>query len=318
MKLGIIGTGRIVAEALTVLENEREIELNAIFARPHSRAAGEELASRYRIPAVYTDYGELLAEADIDTVYIGLINSVHYEYAKQALESGKNVILEKPFTGTTEEAEELFCIARESKLFLFEAITVLHNGVIERMRESMPMLGKIRIMQANFSQYSSRYGRYLAGIVDPSFDRECQGGALRDINIYNIHFAAALFGVPQRVEYYQNTGFNGVDTSGVLVMQYDGFVSVCTAAKDSDSPCFVMVQGEKGYMRMDSKPNAPSNLTTVLIGEEGAESHYTEDLPHRMTGEFRDFARMIDKKDHESAAFYERETLDAMRILDMI
>ena len=318
MKLAVIGTGKIVNEALIAIKEAGDIELAAIFARPHSRARGIELASAYDIPAVYTDYDELLDQADIDTVYIGLINSVHYEYARKALERAKNVILEKPFTGTLEEAEDLFRIADEKGCFIFEAITVLHNSVFEKMRETLPKLGTIRMMQANFSQYSSRYDRYLSGIVDPSFDPGCLGGALRDINVYNIHFAAGLFGVPRSARYYPNIGHNGADTSGVLIMEYDGFTAVCIAAKDSDSPCFVSVQGEKGYMRVNDKPNSAADLTIVIRDPEYSEIHYTEEPCHRMTREFRDFVRMIDGKDPEKSDFCREKTLEVMRVLDSI
>ena len=96
MKLGIIGTGKIVEDALFAIEPVSQIELKAIFAREHSRQKAEDFAARYKIAEVYTDYDELLEKADIDTVYIGLINSVHYENAKKALLKDKNVILAKP------------------------------------------------------------------------------------------------------------------------------------------------------------------------------------------------------------------------------
>ncbi|MCR4652555.1 MAG: Gfo/Idh/MocA family oxidoreductase [Eubacterium sp.] len=329
MKLGIIGTGKIIVDALYAMEPIDEIICNAIWARPHSRKRGEELAAQYSIPEVYTDYDELLSGADIDTVYIGLINSVHYSYAKKALEYNKNVILEKPFTGTYEEAKELFDLARERNLFVFEAITVLHNDVIEKMRENLPRLGKIRMMLANFSQYSSRYDRYLAGEVDHSFDPEYLGGALRDINVYNLHYAAELFGVPEKTQYYPNTGFNGVDISGTMVLEYEGFTAVCTGAKDSDSPCFVQIQGEKGYMRIDGKPNVAPNLTIVISGEgepvkdaagamvrHSVQEEFTAGkVHHRMTREFMDFAQIIDQKDAAQADRYASETLGVMKIL---
>ena len=314
MRLAVIGTGKIISDALIAIKEAGDIELAAIFARPHSRDRGAELASAYGIAAVYTDYDELLDQAYIDTVYIGLVNSAHYEYARRALEKGKNVILEKPFTNTLEEAEDLFRLAEEKGSFIFEAITVLHNPVFERMREALPKLGRIRIMQANFSQYSSRYDRYLSGIVDPSFDPECLGGALRDINVYNIHFAVGLFDAPRSAGYYPNIGPNGIDTSGVLIMKYDGFTAVCTAAKDSDSPCFVSVQGEKGFMRVNDKPNSAADLT-IGIRDPEEETHYAAGPCHRMTREFRDFARMIDSGDRERAAFYRGKTLEVMKVL---
>ena len=88
MKLGIIGTGKIIHDALFAMQPLEQISKNAVFARPHSRDKAEVLAERYAISEVYTDYDELLDRADVDTVYIGLVNSVHYEYAKRALEKG--------------------------------------------------------------------------------------------------------------------------------------------------------------------------------------------------------------------------------------
>lgn len=331
MKLGIIGTGKIIVDALYAMEPLSEISRNAIFARPHSRDKGEELAKQYSIAEVYTDYDELLDKADVDTVYIGLINSVHFEYAKRALDKNKNVILEKPFAGTYDEAKELVDLARAKKLFVFEAITVLHNDVIAKMKENLPRLGQIRMMLANYSQYSSRYDNYLKGVVDHSFDPKYLGGALRDINVYNIHYAVELFGTPQKTHYYPNTGFNGIDVSGTMVLEYDGFSAVCTGGKDSDSPCFVQIQGEKGYMRIEGKPNVAPNLTIVITDytkdelvrdAAGAmvrpvlkEEFIPDEVHHRMTREFKDFARMINEKDFDLAEHYATETLGVMRIV---
>ena len=170
MKLGIIGTGKIVHEALFALEPVQNIEKKAIFARPHSYTKAEELAKKYNIAQIYTDYEELLAKADVECVYIGLVNSAHYSYAKAALLAGKHVILEKPFTSTVAEAEELAKIAREKGLYLLEAIVPMHNEVVDQMKMLMPNLGPIKMVQCNYSQYSSRYNNYLKGKVEPAFD----------------------------------------------------------------------------------------------------------------------------------------------------
>lgn len=334
MKLGVIGTGNIVHDALFAMEPLTQIAVNAIFARPHSRDKAEALAAQYDIPEVYTDYDALLKAANVDTVYIGLVNNAHYDYGRRALEAGRHVILEKPFTGTLAEAEELVSLAKAKGVYIFEAITVLHNDVIERMRAALPKLGPIRLMLSNYSQYSSRYGRYLKGEVDPSFDPARQGGALRDIDIYNVHYAAWLLGAPSSARYFPNAGFNGVDTSGVLVLRYDGCTAVCAAAKDSDSPSFVSIQGEKGCLRIDGKPNLAPNLTVSIVdGDNPAlikdaaggtvratvdETFVPEKSHHRMTREFADFARIIDERDDAAAALLASETLDVMRIMDMI
>ena len=113
MKLAFIGTGKIVSDALGAVEPVENLERTAIFARPRSKAKAQAFADQYQIPEVYTDYTQLLEESTADTVYIGLINSAHYPYAKQALEYGKNVILEKPFTGFYDQAVELRDLAKE-------------------------------------------------------------------------------------------------------------------------------------------------------------------------------------------------------------
>jgi len=332
MKLAVLGTGKIVTEALVAMAPIEEISINAIFARPHSKNKAEGFAEKYSIKSIFTDYDELIKNADIDTVYIGLINSVHYEYAKKALENNLNVILEKPFVGKLSEAIELAEIAKAHNCFLFEAITVLHNEVFNKMKTDLPKLGNIKMVIANYSQYSSRYDRYLNGDVDYSFDPNSLGGSLRDINIYNIHYVAALLGLPENVQYFPNRGFNGIDTSGALVLTYPTFTAVCIGAKDSDSPCFVSVQGEKGYMKIDGKPNTAPNLTVVTYdsaddstekdssGSKVRAAAVDEFIPkpvhHRMTQEFKDFARIIAENDIAAANNYLEESLDVMRILD--
>ena len=172
MKLGVIGTGKIVHEALFALSHVDTIELKAIFARPHSADKGKALAEKYGIEQVYTDYAQLLAEADVDAVYIGLVNSAHYGYSKEAMLAGKNVILEKPFTSTLAEAEELIQIAKERNLFILEAITTIHGPIHKKIEELLPKIGTVKVHQGNYSQYSSRYTDYLQGKVAPAFDPE--------------------------------------------------------------------------------------------------------------------------------------------------
>ncbi len=332
MKLAFIGTGKIIADALFAVEPVDTIEKTAIFARPHSREKAEALAEEYNIAEIYTDYQELLEKTEADTVYIGLINSAHYPYAKEALLHGKNVILEKPFTGFWKEAQELKEIAEERKLFLLEAITILHNDVFTQMKANLDKLGTLRMVLCNYSQYSSRYDHYLEGEIEHSFDPQYYGGALYDINIYNIHYCVGLFGLPKDVDYYPNKGHNGIDTSGTLVMKYDGFSAVCTGAKDSDSPGYVCVQGEKGFMKVNSKPNVASVLETVYVDESvtekvrdaaGAmvratitERFEAEKQHHRMTQEFRDFARIIDEKDEQTAQKLTAESVDVVGVLE--
>ncbi|MBP3736198.1 MAG: Gfo/Idh/MocA family oxidoreductase [Lachnospiraceae bacterium] len=331
MKLGIIGTGKIVHEALFAMEEITEIERTAIFARPKSREKGEKLAEQYGIGKVYTDYAELLSDSGVDCVYIGLVNSAHYPYAKQALLAGVNVILEKPFVSTMAEAGELASIAAEKGVFCLEAITTLHSKVFEKMAEIMPKLGPLKMAQCNFSQYSSRYKKYLAGEVEPAFDPDLSGGALYDINLYNVYLTIGLLGAPKDAKYFPNLGFNGIDTSGTAVLCYDGVTGVCTGAKDSDSPSFAIFQGENGWMRLIGKPNTMEGVEYEFADDTkppvpnaaGGMSRAMEsgkftapEMRHRMTQEFRDFARIVDTGDDAAAAAFLEKSVAVMTALE--
>ena len=301
MKLAVLGTGFIVKEGiLPALQNVPEIEAAAIFARPRSQAKAEELARQYKIPRVYTDYEELLADQEIDFVYIGLTNSVHYEYGKKALLAGKHVIMEKPFASTAAEVRELCELALAKNLYMFEAVTLLHLPNYQVIKEQLPKLGKITAVQANYSQYSSRYDKYLAGDVQPAFNPELSGGALYDINIYNLNFIVGLFGAPAEVSYLPNIGFNGIDTSGVLVMKYPAFTAVALGAKDSESPCFITVQGEKGWLRAVGAPNALAAVEVSLHGSHETTRYELNRYPHRMVHELKEFARIYEAGDYKS------------------
>lgn len=332
MKLAIIGTGKIVHEALFALEPVDTIELTAVFSRPHSKEKAEELAEKYGIKEIYTDYDALLKESEAECVYIGLVNSAHFEYAKKALEAGKHVILEKPLTSTAAEAERLVSLARERRLYLLEAITTLHSDTFRHMKEELPNLGNLRALQCNYSQYSSRYDKYLQGEVEPAFNPELSGGALYDINLYNVYLTIGLLGAPKSSAYFPNCGFNGIDTSGMAVLQYPSAVAVCTGAKDSDSPSFAIVQGEKGWMRMLGKPNLMDGLEVEVVDEKVKETvanasggqsravvhrnYKPEPVRHRMTQEFIDFARMIENKDDKAAEECMETSLAVIRTLE--
>ncbi len=288
----------IVGEALQALQHIPEIETTAIFSRPKSIGKARQLASQYGIGNVYTDYDTMLKDTDADFVYIANINSVHYEYSRKALLAGKHLIIEKPMCTTEAEVKSLAALAHASHLFVFEALTFLHAPFFEKLkRELLPQVGRVRLIQCNYSKYSSRYDRYLRHDVAPVFDPECAGGTLLDLNIYNLNFVAGLFGAPSDVKYFANRGYNGIDISGAAILTYPGFIATCNAAKDSYSPCFDIIQGEKGWLRIDGSPD---NLEKLELNANG-ESLTISLAPgnHRMEDEFRAFERMYRNGDYE-------------------
>ena len=162
--------------------------------------------------------------------------------------------MEKPFTVTLAEAKELQELAVKYECMLFEAILSRYSKNYEHLKDELVKIGKIKLVQANFSKYSSRYDEFRKGIITPTFDKVHGGGSLMDLNVYNIHFVVGLFGLPKKVQYYPNLAENGVDTSGILIMEYPDFQAVCTAAKDSTSDPFVIIQAEDGTIVYPERP----------------------------------------------------------------
>lgn len=318
MNIAILGTGLIVNEgALPALAEIPEISVTAIFARPHSRDKAEILADKYSIKKIYTGYDELLADGEIDFVYIGLINSVHFDYAKKALMANKNVIVEKPFATNSAEVIEIKNLALEKNLYVFEAVTTLNLENFSEIQKKLPELGKIRAVTANYSQYSSRYDRYLQGEVLPVFDPKKFGGALYDLNIYNLNFIVGLFGEPASVDYTANIGFNGVDTSGVAILKYKDFFATAIAAKDSASPSFIIIQGEKGYIKVFGAPNILAEFEFGLRGG-NVEKFALNKFSHRMIREFKNFAEIYNNKDFSKMAAGLENSVVVMRTVDKL
>ena len=213
MKLGILGTGMIVKDVLTMY-HELGVEKTYLFSTKKSKSQALELMEKYHLDKVYTDYDELL-QSDVDTIYCALPNHLHYEFSKKALENGKNVIIEKPITANSKELEDL----------------------IE--------LGDIKNASFNYSQYSSRYNAFKEGTILPVFDFHKAGGALMDLNVYNIHALIDLFGKPVYHKYMANIERN-IDTSGMMIFDFEHFKALCIGAKDCKAPLMNTIQGNLG------------------------------------------------------------------------
>lgn len=291
MQLGILGTGKIVQDFLTMIGDIPAIKLRAILSTPHSVAHARELQLNYDIGEVYTDYAALLADATIDTVYVALPNSLHYEFSRQALLAGKNVICEKPFTLTSEQLTALEKVASTKDLVLIEAITNQYLPNYQRIQAELPKLGALKIVDCNYSQYSSRYDQFKQGTVLPAFNPKLGGGALMDLNIYNIHFVVGLLGAPAAVHYAANVE-RGIDTSGVLTLTYPETQVVCIGAKDCAAPIKSTLQGNQGSIVVNGPTNTVESYTKQANGGQPA-SVALNRHPHRMFAEFAKFEQVI-------------------------
>ena len=311
MKLGIIGSGMIVKDFLSFAHEIPEIKLEAIAARNIENL--QELQLKYNIENIYTDIDLCLENKEVDTIYVAVPNNLHYSVAKKALEAGKNVICEKPFTLKYDETVELFEIAEAKGLILIEAITNQYQKNYLDIKDNIDNIGEIRLVECNFSQLSSRYEAFKNGVIAPVFDKSKGGGVLGDLNIYNIHFVVGLFGKPNKVHYSPNI-VNDVDTSGILLLEYDNFKVVCIAAKDTFNNSYVNIQGDQGIIKVIGPTNEVPNYsiqTKDSFINENKNIH-----SHRMFAEFKKFVEVINNKDFEFMNDQKEHTLNVMYIYE--
>ena len=298
MKLAIVGTGMIAKEVLPLLR-DWGWEPAVLCGTPNTIAEVERLCRENDVPAAYSDYAQMLdsPELDVDAVYIAVPNFLHFSFVKQALEHGKNVIVEKPMTSNDREAAMLAALAREKGLYVFEAISTVYLPNYRKTKEWLSRIGTVKIVSCNFSSYSSRYDAFRRGEVLPAFDPAKAGGALMDINLYNLHWLLGLFGTPRGVQYAANIE-RGIDTSGVMLLDYGNFQAVSIAAKDCAAPWRYLIQGTDGYIQMDTPANFCLDVKLHL--NDGTEETFADNPASRLEPEFRFFARQIASGDRQT------------------
>ena len=294
MNICAVGTGAITKSMLKEFQRSDVLHCTAICSR--SEEKGRAMADEFGIETVYTSLETMLADPAIDLVYIASPNSIHYGQTKAALLAGKHVICEKPFAPTVAEADALIALAKEKHLLLFEAITTAHHPHYGFVKENLPKLGKLKMVTAVFCQFSSRYPALLAGKPSPVLDHAFAGGALMDINLYNIHFVVGLFGAPKSVRYFPNCHDTGVDTSGMLVLEYDGFLCQCIGAKDSAARNGVQLIGEDGYMEITPSSSNCQTVELNLRGQDSIKVHLPENPWYH---EVQDIGRIVAAGDYD-------------------
>ena len=312
IRLGTIGSGVIVHSILDNVAVTDSIRLEAVYSR--SREKGEALAAQYGASSVYTDMDAFLADESVNFVYIATPNLLHYPQAKKALLAGKNVILEKPFTTTAEHARELVRIADEKGLILIDAVPTAFLPNVEILKEQLPKIGRLRLVMGNYSQYSSRYDQVLAGQVPNIFNPEYAGGCLMDINFYNVYLNVLLFGKPEKAVYYPNIYPGLADTSGCLVLAYDGFVSQNAGAKDTWGVNFFQIEGEQGFIYVEGGAASLQSVRTVTKNSDN--TYNVQQNLDRWADEVQAVTRILLAEDRESAAKGLERTLETVQVME--
>ena len=210
-----MSTARINAAVIPGLKESPESELVAVASRTDERAA--EYAHEWDIPHAHGSYEALLADPDVDAVYISLPNGPHVEWSIRALEAGKHVLCEKPLTRHPVDVERTFDAADRAERLLMEAFMWRHHPQTHRLAELVHggAIGELRLVRATFSS--------PIGAEDVRFDPALDGGALMDVGCYCVSGSRLLAGEPLEVSARQVLSPSGIDVrlAGTLVFPGD-------------------------------------------------------------------------------------------------
>ena len=315
MKIGIVGTG-MIAQMVGPNMASWGIEVTAVAGTPNTMDQINELADKLGAAGRYTDYHDLIADPEVDTVYVAVPNFLHYAVSEAALVAGKDVVCEKPLASNEREAAKLAELAKEHGRFLWEAVVTTRQPNFKLVRdELLPRIGDVKAVSVNYSQYSSRYDAFRAGEVLPAFDPAKAGGAIMDIGLYTLTYTIGLFGEPKSAKYHANIE-RGIDTSGLVVLEYDGFTATNVCAKDSWGAIGATIQGTDGWIKTDTGANFCGPVTFCLNGEEP--EVIDRALPVMWEGEFREFCRQQDEGDLEECYRQLDQSLLVSRIQNSI
>ena len=255
---GILGTGRMAAEFARGLGVLPEASLVAVGSR--SAESSRAFAARLGVARGHGSYDALLADPEVDVVYVATVNSTHRDLALKALEAGKPVLVEKPFAMDAGQAREMAALARDRRLFCMEAMWTRFLPAVARLKQMLDSgeIGDPRL-------FSARIG-YLFE-ADPSarhFDPALGGGALLDLGVYPISMAFYLFGRPETAVGRASLTPGGVDATGAILLTHaGGRISSLTATVAAGSPNDAEVMGTRGHIHVHDPLVRPERLTVV-------------------------------------------------------
>jgi len=312
MKLGILGSGMIVKDLLTTYD-VLGVEKTYMLGTKATEDEVKQMCDKHHFDGYVLDYDELLKQ-DIDTVYVALPNHLHFPFALKAVQAGKHVMVEKPACANTKELKALLEAASKAGVYVYEAMTIHDTPVYKGLKDNVAKVGDVKVVSFNYSQYSSRYDAFKRGEILPAFDCHKAGGALYDINVYNIHGVVGLFGKPQSVHYEANVQ-KGIDTSGILTLDYGTFKAVCIGAKDCQAPVSLNIQGDEGVLTMNVPLNQFHDFT-FMNNQKETEAFSYDTQTHRMVYEFKELMRIIGEHDDAAAKVHNEISMTCAEIME--
>lgn len=242
---GILGAGRIAARFASEARLTPGARLVAVGSRSAEKAAA--FAAQNGVGRACGSYAELVADPDVDAVYVATLHPWHCEHTLLALEAGKAVLCEKPFAVNAAQARQMIERARARRLFLMEAMWTRFNPISTQVRQWLAegRIGEPRLATIDFG---------FRAPWDPQsriLNAALAGGALLDVGVYVLAYASMIFGRPAQVRAVAHIGDTGVDEQTAIALKYaGGQLASLTCAVHTPSPQAARIDGTEGAIEI--------------------------------------------------------------------
>ncbi len=307
---GIIGTGGIAhafARDVSLLDSH---VIAAVGSRNIESASN--FASQYGAIKAYGSYAELVAEPDIDAIYVATPHPAHKENVIAALNAGKPVLCEKPFAVNALEASEMVATAKRNNVALMEAMWARFLPHYAQIREiiSSQVLGTITTVHADHGQRLA--DQDIPRLVEPAL----AGGALLDLGIYPVSFAHMILGIPESITANGILTDKGVDAQTSMILNYaNGAQAVLNTTMIVQTPCTAVIAGLNGFLEVDRTFYNPTSMRLTLY--DGTVTNYPNNYTgHGLREQAVEFARVVTSGAKESPLLTWADTVAIMQILD--
>ena len=274
LRVGIIGTGWIAEKAAITLRGLKDCEAYAVGSRTPEKA--EAFARQWGISKAYGSYAALLADPDVDLVYVGTPHSHHYDVTREALLAGKPCLVEKAFMANRREAQEIIDLAHERKVFLAEAIWTRYQPVVGMVRELIAngRIGTPRLLTATLG--------YSMGDKPRIMRADLCGGALLDLGVYALNFVRMFFPADiVSIDSQCVKSATGMDlTNAITLVLADGMLCNLQSSAACVGDNIGVIAGTDGNLIIDNI----NNPQTVTVN--GPDRTYVETIrvPEQITG----------------------------------
>ncbi|GAA2057145.1 Gfo/Idh/MocA family protein [Leifsonia soli] len=314
LRWGVLGPGAIAADFTDSLHRHTRQRVVAAGSRSAERA--QAFADAHGVDRSYSSYEELVADPDVEVVYIATPHSEHLEHALLAIAAGKHVLIEKPMAVTAGQAGRIVAAAREAGVFAMEAMWTRYLPQTDIVRQLLEdgALGDVRVVTADFG------GR---AAFDPSsrlWNPALAGGALLDLGVYTVSWASFALGAPAGIIASGTLAETGVDEQAALVLSSaGGGQALLSTTLLAETPSLATISGSAGRVETDSPFWGPSGLR-VFRGDGTLAAHWRDPYgrPHRdgMSYEAAALARFVAEGRTESPLHPLAEAVDTLATID--